>query len=36
VLNDLEGIVDEGGFGDGFHEGIVALMILIANTTVRW
>ena len=26
VLDDLEGRVDAGGFGDGFHEGIVPLM----------
>jgi hypothetical protein len=26
VLDDLEGIVDMGGFGEGFHEGFVPLM----------
>jgi hypothetical protein len=26
VLDDLEGGVDAGGFGDGFYEGIVSLM----------
>jgi len=23
VLDDLKGIIDVGGFGEGFHEGIV-------------
>ena len=27
VLDDLEGGVDAGGFGKGFHEGIVSLML---------
>jgi len=27
VLDDFEGSVDAGGFGEGFHEGIVSLMI---------
>lgn len=26
VLDDLEGSVDAGGFGEGFHEGMVPLM----------
>jgi hypothetical protein len=27
VLDDLESGVDGGGFGEGFHEGIVSLML---------
>jgi len=26
LLDDLQGGVDTGGFGEGFHEGIVLLM----------
>lgn len=29
VLDDLEGDVDMGGFGEGFHEGIVPLMTVV-------
>jgi hypothetical protein len=25
MLDDLQGVVDAGGFGEGFHEGIVPL-----------
>jgi hypothetical protein len=28
VLDDLDGSVDTGGFGKGFHQGIVLLTIL--------
>lgn len=31
MLNDLISEVDAEGFGDGLHEGIVSLMILIVN-----
>ena len=31
VLDDLEGSVDAVGFGDGFHGGIVSLMIHAEN-----
>jgi len=31
VLDDLEVSVDAGGFGDGFHGGIVSLMIHAEN-----
>lgn len=28
MLDDLKGIVDQGGFGKGFHEGNVSLMVV--------
>ena len=31
MLDDLEGGVNAGSFGNGFHEGILSLMILIVN-----
>ena len=34
MLDDLEGSVDVRGFGDGFHEGIVSLMIRQVNPII--
>jgi len=32
---DLKDSVDAGGFGEGFHKGIVSLLILRVNPPVR-
>jgi hypothetical protein len=31
VLDDLEPVLDAGGLGEGFHEGILSLTILKVN-----
>jgi hypothetical protein len=35
VLDGIEGIVDAGGFGDGFHEGIVPSITTVWLETLQ-